>query len=320
MRLSIIIPVFNAEETLERTLDSVSSQLTSDTEVIIVDDGSTDNSLEAIKQFTSRKEQYWHVIHQENAGAAAARNLAIENAHGDYLVFVDADDRVCDNALDSIMNATEGNFDIVGWDWQNECNGQVRTFRQAEYSTPEEAIKNLMGGTMKWNLWLFAIKRSLVKQNSISFLEGSDMGEDMAFMLKCFACAKNVKQVHSVLYEYNASNPTSISRQLSERRRAEVTKNLQSAQIYLMNSEYLTLCESYLPHLKLYIKLPLLISSSKEDYKTWFEWFAEANSFAFKNKALPLRTRSLQWMASKKIWGGVRLYNFLYKTITKYLA
>ncbi|MBQ6198625.1 MAG: glycosyltransferase [Bacteroidales bacterium] len=320
MRLSVIMPVYNAQNTLERTLRSISSQLSRDVELVIVDDGSTDSTPDILSRFADENPAACQVIRQENAGAAAARNAAINNASGDYLAFIDADDRVPDNALERILKATENNSDIIGWDWQNECNGQVRRFRQAEYSTPEDAIKNLMGGTMKWNLWLFTVKHSLVNQNSIRFLEGADMGEDMAFMLKCFACSKTVKQVHDVLYEYNASNPTSISRQLSERRRTEVSANLQSAHEFLKNSAHSELCDSYLPHLKLYIKLPLLISACKEDYRTWFNWFPEANSFAFNNKELPLRTRALQWMASKRMWGAVRLYAALYSFITKHMV
>lgn len=317
MRLSIIIPVFNAGDTVEKTLHSIMEQLTSEVEVVIVDDGSTDATPEILSRFAKNAGNAIRLIRQDNAGAAAARNTAIANAKGDYLAFADADDRFCENAIDTILKAIENDVDIVGWDWQNVDGGKVRHFRQADYSGAEGALRNMMGGTMKWNLWLFAVKHKLIVDNGIRFLPGADMGEDMSFMLRAYACAANVSQIHEVLYEYNAANPTSISRQLCPKRQAEVSRNLQVAEEFLMISLYKDLFKEYLPYLKLYIKRPLLISSSKVDYRQWFNWFPEANAFAFKNRALPLWTRALQWLASKRMWNCIKLFNRLYNIVLR---
>ena len=318
MRLSIIIPIFNAGDTVENTIHSIVEQLTSDAEVVIVDDGSTDATPEILSRFAQNAGNSIRLIRQDNAGAAAARNTAIANAKGDYLAFVDADDRFCENAIDTILKAVENDADIVGWDWQNVDGGKVRRFRQADYSDAEGALRNLMGGTMKWNLWLFAVRHKLVVNNGICFLPGSDMGEDMSFMLRAYTCAANVSQIHEVLYEYNAANPTSISRQLSPERQEEVSRNLQVAEEFLMTSPYKDLCKEYLPYLKLYIKRPLLISSSKDDYRQWYNWFPEANTFASKKKDLPLWTLALQWFASKRMWNSVKLYNLLYNKVLRW--
>ena len=317
MRLSIILPVFNAEKTLEKTLRSILKQLSSEVEVVVVDDGSTDSTPMILSRFASEHGDRFHVIRQENAGAAAARNTAIEQATGDYLAFVDADDRLIEGAVETILKETENEVDILGWDWQTDFGGNVRRFRQADYQDAEFAIKNLMGGTMKWNLWLFAVKRKLLEEKEIRFLPGADMGEDMGLMLRTFACATHVRQIHEVLYEYNASNPTSISLQLNEKRRKEVSRNLSLAESFLMSSPYAEVCKVFLPHLKLYIKLPLLIGKAKENYHLWYEWFPEANAFACKNEALPFHTRFLQWMASRRMWNLVLLYNDIYKTVTR---
>lgn len=312
MRLSIIMPVFNAGKTLERTLLSLAGQLTSLVELVVVDDGSTDSTPDILSRFAGESGEAFHIFRQDNAGAASARNTALNYAKGEYLAFVDADDSLCAGAISTILRETESGADIIGWDWQNENSGKIRRFYQPAYSSPSEALKNLMGGTMKWNLWLYAVKRSLVLENGIRFLDGADMGEDMAFMLKCFSKAGTVKQIHEVLYEYNASNPASISQQLNERRRDEVSGNLDSAEKFLMETDHAELCRQFLPHLKLFIKLPLLIGQSKENYRLWYGWFSEANAFACKNNALPLRTRALQWLASQKMWNGVKFYNVLY--------
>lgn len=315
MHLSIIMPVYNAQDTLERTLRSIVSQLSRDVELVIVDDGSTDSTPAILSRFAGENAGACQVIRQENAGAAAARNAALDYARGDFLTFIDADDLFLDQAVETVLRELPA--DILGWDWRSVDDGKSRRFRQASYSTPEEALRNLMGGTMKWNLWLFAVKRSLVRDNGIRFLDGADMGEDMAFMLKCFSCAGDVKQIHEVLYEYNASNPSSISQQMNERRREEVSRNLASAEAFFTGKEREGLFRRYLPHLKLYIKLPLLIGLSKEDYTVWYGWFPESHAYAMGNPALPFRTRLLQWLASKKLWALVKGYNLVYRRLIR---
>lgn len=315
MTLSIIIPVFNAEATLERTLNSLSGQLTPRTEVIFIDDGSTDASPSLLDAFASQWKDISRVVHQENAGVAAARNRGIQEAKGDYLVCLDADDTFPEGALARILQLAENGADIIGWDWVNDTAGKLQRFWQADYNTPEEALKNLMGGTMKWNLWLFAIKRNLVIINNLQFVPGADMGEDMAIMLKAFSCAKTIHQVHEPLYCYNAANPSSISVRFDERRRDEVARNLASAASFLQTTPYAELSETYLPHLKLYIKRPLLIGFSLDNYRLWYQWMPEANPFADKNKVLPFRVRILQMMAAKRLWTGVWLYNCCFRFI-----
>ena len=317
MKLSIIMPVYNAELTLERTLQSISGQLNPEVELVVVDDGSTDSTPVLLTSFAKIAGNSAIVLRQANAGAAAARNTAIDHAKGEYLAFIDADDRFLNTALATILGELTDGLDILGWDWISINEGKSRRFRQANYSTTDDALKNLMGGTMKWNLWLFAVKRSLVMDNGIRFLDGADMGEDMAFMLKCFACAGSARQIHDALYEYNASNPASISQQMNPRRRDEVSRNLESVHVYFNGKKHESLFLQYLPHLKLYIKLPLLISLSKEDYKIWYDWFLESNAYAMGNPALPFRTRLLQWLASKRLWGLVNCYNLMYRLVIR---
>lgn len=296
-----------------KTLLSILLQLTPDVELMIVDDGSTDSTPEILARFASQNPDSIHVFRQANAGAAAARNTAIDHSNGDFLLFVDADDCLMPGAIDTVLRELSEEDDILGWDWQSAFDGKKRNFCQATYCSPTQALQNLMGGTMKWNLWLFAIKRQLVMKNGIRFLNGLDMGEDMAFMLKCFACTNRVRQIHAIMYEYNASSPSSISQQMSEQRRAEVSQNLASAESFLMKTQFADLCQQYLPHLKLYIKRPLLIGFSKENYQLWYQWFQEANTFAFNNKALPFWMRILQWLASKRMWNSIYLCNLLYR-------
>ena len=312
MRISVIMPVYNAARTLQESLESIRAQRFRDFELIFVEDGSTDGSVELLEAFAATADFPCHIVAQaENGGVAAARNRGLAAACGDYLAFVDADDRIAPQALETAiraLDASEDPVDIVGWDWTLGFEKNGRYMRQADYDTPLQALKNLTGGTMRWNLWLFLVRRGLLTDNGIRFIDGANMGEDMMVMLKAFACARKVIQLHETLYRYNAASPTSLSRQFSEQRRAEIGTNLAEAERFLLAGPYADDISEYINHLKLFLKLPLLISADRENYETWYKWFPEANSDAMKNEALPFRTRLLQGAAARRMWWAVRLY------------
>ena len=314
------MPIYNAAKTLLESLESIRQQSFRDFELIFVEDGSTDNSVEILERFAASAEFPCHIVSQpQNQGVSTARNRGIEAACGEYLAFVDADDRIEPQALETavrVLDASEEPVDILGWDWTLGFEKNGRYMRQADFDTPLQALKNLAGGTMRWNLWLYLVRRKLLLDNGIHFIDGANMGEDMMAMLKAFACARKVVQLHEPLYHYNAGSPTSISRQFSEERRAEISINLAEAEHFLLAGPYANDMADYIHYLKLFLKRPLLISADKANYEIWSSWFPEANGFAMGNKALPLRTRLLQKMASRRCWTGVKLYYLLiYKLV-----
>ncbi len=317
MKVSVIMPVFNASGTLAGSLESIRRQTFRDFELIFVDDGCSDGSVEILEAFAATADFPCHIVSQErNQGVAASRNRGLAAACGEYVAFVDADDRIEPRALETAVQAlgtSESPVDILGWDWTLGFEKSGRYMRQKDYKTPLQALKNLTGGTMRWNLWLFLVRRGLLMENDIRFIDGANMGEDMMLMLKAFACSQKVSQIHEPLYRYNAASPTSLSRQFSPERRAEISANLSEAERFLLASPYAEDLSDYINHLKLFLKLPLLISADRKDYETWYSWFPEANAYAMKNKDLPLRTRLLQGMASRQAWWGVRVYYKLYR-------
>ena len=106
--VSIIVPVFNGEKTLERCVESILSQQYADWELLLVDDGSADQSGALCDGFAQRDSRV-RVFHQENAGVSAARNLALDNARGVYLQFLDSDDWITPDATSALVRAAEGN-------------------------------------------------------------------------------------------------------------------------------------------------------------------------------------------------------------------
>lgn len=320
MKVSLIVPVYNAEKTLPATLESIRAQRFRDFEVIFVEDAGRDGSLALLEDFCRTSGLTCRLLRQErNYGAAAARNRALDVAQGTYLAFADADDRLEPQLLERAVQAAatvDGTADVVGWDWVLERNRSGRTMRQAAYRTPQEAFRNLCGGTMRWNLWLFLLRRDWVERNGIRFIAGADLGEDMQFMLRAFLCAERVVQLQEPLYRYNAVNETSISKTFTPEKRKQVETNLAAVE----NCFSASACSAGWPDamldLKLYLKRPLLIGPDRRSYETWYTWFPEANARARRRAALPLHTWLLQAMAARRMWTGVRMYYlFIHKFI-----
>lgn len=123
--ISIVIPVYNAKHTLARCLNSILQSQTSDYEIILIDDGSTDGSGELCEQFTNYYPSMIRVVKQKNSGAGAARNYGVKNAHGLYIAFIDADDEIFPRSIDKIIFELENNpVDLLFVDgynyWPNE--------------------------------------------------------------------------------------------------------------------------------------------------------------------------------------------------------
>ena len=108
MKLSIIIPVYRTQDTLERCLESILQQSFTDYEMILVDDGSDDGSPQLCDEY-ARKDARIRVIHKENGGLSDARNAGIRKARGEYITFVDSDDTMVDNTLENLIQEDSQN-------------------------------------------------------------------------------------------------------------------------------------------------------------------------------------------------------------------
>jgi Glycosyltransferases involved in cell wall biogenesis len=296
-------------------LESIRTQRFRDFEVIFAEDAGTDSSAALLERFCVESGLPCKLLRaEENGGAAAARNRALEVAEGEYLAFADADDLMDPGMLEqaaAAVSASERIIDIVGWDWTLGLNQDGRYMRQADYTTPTGALHNLTGGTMRWNLWMFLVRRELIEKNGIRFIPRADIGEDMQFMLRAFLHAGQVVQVHESLYRYNAVNSASISKQFTPEKRAQVETNFREVERSFAGSDFCRQYPEALSDLKLFLKRPLLISADRRDYETWYAWFPEVNGRALQRGSLPMHTYVLQRMASRRCWPGVKLYYLL---------
>ena len=312
VKVSLIMPMYNVSMVIKRAIEALYAQTLSGIELIFVDDCSKDDTLDTLKALLPQKEgvQVKIVCHAENRGVAVARNTGLEHATGEYIYYVDADDYIEPNTLDKLYSkAQKSNADIVGCEWFLTFEKNERHMKQADVNTGNELFIKMAHGVMRWNLWLFLVKRSLYETNGFRFIEKMNMGEDMMVMMKLALHAHRVEMIHEPLYHYIQTNSGSLTKNFNAYR-YQVTANVNAVEEYLKLQSRHDLDDA-LMQLKLTLKLPLLISDKVDNYETWINWFPETNGLVKENKNLPWRTRFIQVVAAKQQYWILRLYYWL---------
>lgn len=210
MKLSIIIPVYNTESYLKRCLDSIFNQdlPPSDYEVIVINDGSTDNSLEILKEF-EKKHENLVLLTQENKGEAVTRNKAIEISIGNYIAFVDSDDAISENTFLNIMRYIERyDLDLL------YLNIHLYTERGDFIKDTEAlgAVDVIQNGLLHPRRTFPATiyRRSLIQ--NIKYPQGIMIGPDTVFNVKAHFAGKKISYCDVPYYKYT-QRPTSLSKQ-----------------------------------------------------------------------------------------------------------
>ncbi len=205
MKLSIIIPVYNAQAFLHHAVESVISDPGTDWELILVNDGSKDGSGQLCDRYAAEDSRV-RVLHQENRGPGGARNTGLENAGGEYLFFLDSDDALNPGALDRIRQAL-GRYapDILTFDYLADDGEGHLSPKKANFA-PENISFRLEGHPRFLNsmpaTWARVWKRELYMNNNIRYPERAFYGEDLQTSCKLFALAGSVVYLPEHLYRY----------------------------------------------------------------------------------------------------------------------
>lgn len=204
--ITVVIPVYNVEHYLKKCLDSIVNQKYSNLEIIIVNDGSTDNS-EKICQEYLHSDKRINLITQKNQGLSAARNTGIDNAHGKYICFVDSDDYLDKHFVSELYHTLVKNkSDISVCDfWYVDGNGgkwSVRDKQNKNYSNID-AIKDIFSGKQETEImtWNKLYKKELFDKNKIHFPVGK-IHEDNFTTYKLYYYANSISLIDKKLYYY----------------------------------------------------------------------------------------------------------------------
>lgn len=204
--VSIIIPAYNSELYLSRCLDSCIEQTFTKTEIIIINDGSTDKTEFICKEYSCKFKHVNHVL-IKHSGASFARNLGIKMAKGEYILFVDADDYIDKNMVSVLYNhAKKTNADIAICDFKSIKNDQITNSKNLHLN--DSFLEGPYCGILLLKeiytptCWNKLFKKNFIVKNKIEFPENIISGHDFLFALSTFILATSVVCINQSLYNY----------------------------------------------------------------------------------------------------------------------
>ncbi len=210
-KISIIIPVYNAEKTLSRCIDSILVQTFRDFELLLIDDGSEDQSGEMCDNY-ARQDNRVVVFHKENGGVGSARQVGIENVNGQYTIHADSDDYIDANMLSELYACAERTkAGIVYCDFIMEKNGDSHIEKQDFGESSVECIYSMLMHRMHGSLWNKLIATSIFKENRINFIPGVDVWEDLYFSICCFSQHPEISYLDKAYYHYVERDDSLVS-------------------------------------------------------------------------------------------------------------
>ena len=213
--VSICVPIYNTGKYLKRCIDSLIAQTYSNIEIVLVDDGSTDNCGLICDEY-AKQDPRIVVVHQKNKGEAAARNTGLQEATGEYVMFIDSDDEYRINAVQLLIDGMKTNDVDLAIGGYLEKNGQIEHFatgHQRRYSASEAARVYLttdcqygmpyIASTINGKLF----RRQIISRNNISYDERFVIGNDMIFMCEYLKYTRTVYDVFAPIYVYYKYQP-----------------------------------------------------------------------------------------------------------------
>lgn len=223
MTFSILIPAYNVSKYVEQCLESVIQQTYTDWEIIVIDDGSTDGTVDIIKQFMNKDSRIKAFFLEKNQGVAAIRNLLLEKASGEYIIFLDSDDWWKNKrGLEKIAASSQGNsmdiivfqHEVIRKGGERECRDNNTRFLEKSYVyTGEEYLKSVLGKRFiyQWLPFLYAFKKNLWTENGIKFNPKSYAFEDAEILYRVILSASKIVVLHEVIYQYRIEREGSLT-------------------------------------------------------------------------------------------------------------
>lgn len=208
VKVSIVTPVYNVEKCIAKTINSIINQTFTDFELVLVDDGSPDKSIEIAENLLKESTVNYKIITQKNSGVSSARNRGIDEASGEYIFFLDSDDYIDETFLEEICRKIdETSCDVVFSGYSEvDAHGKVLVENRTPWieepiSGVEAAVKQLYDDIVI-GMRNTAYRASIIKENNIKFDTKRKYGEDMVFVIKTLINSKKVACVKKVLAYY----------------------------------------------------------------------------------------------------------------------
>lgn len=281
--ISIVVPIYNAELYLEETLESIYLQTFKNYELLLINDGSTDNSGEICKKYL-QKDPRVHYFYRKNSGVSDTRNFGIENANGKYICFIDSDDKLDKNYLSDFIDIYSKNDIELGCCMFRKFKNiddiveHNRTL-DSNYQYENDEKYDIIFSNYSGYLWNKMFVTSIIKDNNIFFDKSIGMMEDMLFIFKYLEYVRKAVCIENENYLYRLTN-NSASKNLANVKWFSLFKSLD----YMLdrnklypNKIYNMLCFNYLFYL-CNAKFRLRFIKNHKDYKAIVMYLNEKNN------------------------------------------
>lgn len=247
--ISIIVPVYNSEKYIDKCINSILNQTYKKIELILIDDGSTDNSGHLCEVY-AKVDRRVKVMHVKNSGVASARNKGIEATRGEFIQFVDSDDYIDRDMVETLAHEMNNKVDIVMCGYKRlskDHNGKIDVKNINLYnqvSITKEVFLNEFGNIFKNQyinyLWNKLYVASIIKNNNVKFDNSINWGEDLMFNLEYLGYCNNITIISKLLYNYINYNNNSITSKFNSELHNNQQKMYKAVRKFLKsNNEYL---------------------------------------------------------------------------------
>lgn len=216
-KYSIIIPVYNVEKYIKKCLDSVFNQTYKDYEVIVVNDGTKDNSMDIVKDYDVI------VVNQKNQGLSAARNNGLKKAKGEYILFLDSDDYIENDLLKELDKSISNKPDVVRFQIQEVYEDKINKFEEESFENKDgvEAFSIISKYHFVENAWTYLYRKKYLQDNNFTFKE-STIHEDFGLIPLVIIKAKIVNSISYIGYNYVQRDGSIMSQKNYEKTKKKV--------------------------------------------------------------------------------------------------
>ncbi|SSC13677.1 putative Glycosyl transferase family 2 [Mesotoga infera] len=211
--LSIVIPAYNAEKHLARSINSVLKQTSRNIELLLVDDGSTDETAARARELLRSADFPWRVYRQENGGVSNARNSGIRLSKGRFIHFLDSDDEIREEFVEKMLNEAQTNdSDIVVCGQEIVLNGREtpqavfncfpEDNRDDNFSNNLHLIAEVLFSRLPLGIGSIILRKEFLTECNLCFTPGCNHGEDREFIVKAFSKARRISSISDVMFRY----------------------------------------------------------------------------------------------------------------------
>lgn len=266
--ISIIIPMYNCEKYIERLIESLYNQTIKNFELIFINDGSTDNSLDICRNTVRNKNINYKIINQENSGVSVARNKGITEASGEYLYFLDADDYIENNFCEVIINTfTKYDIDMIMFNYNTIDNGKrkyncdIENYDYIIEKSSKQILEDILMNKIPYHVCSFVVKKNVIDRNKLRFTINSKYGEDHEFLIKAASISQKIIVIKNRLYNY-CKNEFSVTTKFNINRidsiasalRVKDYLNKSYCNIHLNNLANKYICNKLMYNIDQYVK------------------------------------------------------------------